>query len=186
MNLLLDTHVLLWWLTHDERLPERMRVAVAEEESEVFVSAASTWEMSIKSAVGKLTLPDGLREQLQQQGFRAPWTTVWLLAPYLPTTTTRPTACSSRRPPGEGCSCSASIDVSATTTSSSCSRPRRARPDEYRATCGEAVDGVLVSGITARPAPRHDVSSPLVVGTRCDCWFGVVIRPVGGRLPRPP
>jgi PIN domain nuclease of toxin-antitoxin system len=70
VNLLLDTHVLLWWLTHDERLPERMRVAVAEEESEVFVSAASTWEMSIKSAVGKLTLPDGLREQLQQQGFR--------------------------------------------------------------------------------------------------------------------
>lgn len=70
MNLLLDTHVLLWWLTDDERLPERMRIAVAEEENEVFVSSASAWEMSIKAAVGKLTLPDGLREQLQQQGFR--------------------------------------------------------------------------------------------------------------------
>ncbi|WP_432543463.1 type II toxin-antitoxin system VapC family toxin [Kineococcus sp. SYSU DK002] len=67
--LLLDTHVLLWWLSDDERLPERMRVAVADGENEVFVSAASAWEMSIKAALGKLTAPDGLREELQQQGF---------------------------------------------------------------------------------------------------------------------
>ncbi|NAZ74841.1 PIN domain-containing protein [Kineococcus sp. T13] len=69
MNLLLDTHVLLWWLTDDERLPERMRVAVADGENEVLVSAASAWEMSIKAALGKLSAPDGLREELQQQGF---------------------------------------------------------------------------------------------------------------------
>ncbi|WP_432512233.1 type II toxin-antitoxin system VapC family toxin [Kineococcus sp. SYSU DK001] len=69
MALLLDTHVLLWWLSDDERLPERMRAAVADGENEVFVSAASAWEMSVKAALGKLTVPDGLREELQQQGF---------------------------------------------------------------------------------------------------------------------
>lgn len=68
-SLLLDTHVLLWWLSDDERLPERMRVAVADGENEVFVSAASAWEMSIKAALGKLTAPDGLREELEQQDF---------------------------------------------------------------------------------------------------------------------
>ncbi|WP_337061510.1 type II toxin-antitoxin system VapC family toxin [Kineococcus sp. G2] len=67
--LLLDTHVLLWWLSDDERLPERMRAAVADGENEVLVSAASAWEMSIKAALGKLTAPDGLREELRQQGF---------------------------------------------------------------------------------------------------------------------
>jgi PIN domain nuclease of toxin-antitoxin system len=68
-TLLLDTHVLLWWLSDDERLPERMRAAVADGDNEVFVSAASAWEMSIKSALGRLTAPDGLREELEQQGF---------------------------------------------------------------------------------------------------------------------
>ncbi|WP_432570849.1 type II toxin-antitoxin system VapC family toxin [Kineococcus sp. SYSU DK005] len=68
-TLLLDTHVLLWWLSDDERLPERMRAAVADGENEVFVSAASAWEMSIKAALGKLTAPDGLREEMERQGF---------------------------------------------------------------------------------------------------------------------
>jgi len=63
-TLLLDTHVLLWWLGDDERLPERMRAALADEENEVFVSAASAWEMSIEAALGELTSPDGLREEL--------------------------------------------------------------------------------------------------------------------------
>ena len=69
MSLLLDTHVLLWWLADDERLPGRMRAAVADGETEVFVSAASAWEMSIKAALGKLTVPDGLPEELRRQGF---------------------------------------------------------------------------------------------------------------------
>ncbi|NIZ90769.1 type II toxin-antitoxin system VapC family toxin [Kineococcus rubinsiae] len=69
MSLLLDTHVLLWWLADDERLPERMRAAVADDEQEVLVSAATAWEMSIEAALGKLTAPDGLREELQRQGF---------------------------------------------------------------------------------------------------------------------
>ncbi|WP_432489587.1 type II toxin-antitoxin system VapC family toxin [Kineococcus sp. SYSU DK018] len=69
MSLLLDTHVLLWWLTDDERLLERMRDAVADDENEVLVSAASAWDVSIKAALGELTVPGGLRAELQQQGF---------------------------------------------------------------------------------------------------------------------
>ena len=70
MSLLLDTHVLLWWLTDADRLPERMRTAVADAANEVFVSAASAWELSIKAALGKVTIPDGLREELEQQNFK--------------------------------------------------------------------------------------------------------------------
>ena len=69
MSLLLDTHVLLWWLGDDERLPTRMREAVADGENEVLVSAASAWEVSIKAALGKLTVPEGLRAELREQGF---------------------------------------------------------------------------------------------------------------------
>ena len=70
MSLLLDTHVLLWWLTDADRLPEHMRTAVADAANEVFVSAASAWELSIKAALGKVTIPDGLREELEQQDFK--------------------------------------------------------------------------------------------------------------------
>ena len=69
MSLLLDTRVLLWWLGDDERLPTRMREAVADGENEVLVSAASAWEVSIKAALGKVTVPEGLRAELREQGF---------------------------------------------------------------------------------------------------------------------
>lgn len=69
MNLLLDTHVLLWWLSDDVRLSQQMRLVIEDRNNEVLVSAASTWEMAIKSAMGKLTMPEGLREELQSQGF---------------------------------------------------------------------------------------------------------------------
>lgn len=69
MSLLLDTHVLLWWLTDDARLSGRMRTEIANTDVEVLVSAVSAWELSIKSSLGKLTVPDGLPERLQEQGF---------------------------------------------------------------------------------------------------------------------
>nr|WP_269811360.1 type II toxin-antitoxin system VapC family toxin [Kineosporia rhizophila] len=65
---MLDTHILLWWLTDNERLPAAMRKVIAEPDREVFVSAASAWEMSIKSALGKLDMPEGLREELDDEG----------------------------------------------------------------------------------------------------------------------
>ena len=54
MRVLLDTHVALWWLKGDIRIPERVRDIVARPETEAFVSAASIWEISIKSKIGKL------------------------------------------------------------------------------------------------------------------------------------
>ncbi len=54
MRLLLDTHVLLWWFTDDDRLSEAARTAIGDRENEVFVSAASAWEVATKQRLGKL------------------------------------------------------------------------------------------------------------------------------------
>jgi PIN domain nuclease of toxin-antitoxin system len=54
MRLLLDTHAFLWWLDGDRRLATRGRRMIADEKTEVFVSAASAWEIAIKAAAGKL------------------------------------------------------------------------------------------------------------------------------------
>jgi len=54
MNLLLDTHILLWWLCDDVRLPEAAREWIAQEAQSVFVSTASLWEIALKAAKGKL------------------------------------------------------------------------------------------------------------------------------------
>jgi PIN domain nuclease of toxin-antitoxin system len=57
VRLLLDTHVLLWWLADDDRLPEGAREAVNTAQ-EVRLSAASVWEIAIKHALGRLDVPD--------------------------------------------------------------------------------------------------------------------------------
>ncbi|MGQ0680013.1 MAG: type II toxin-antitoxin system VapC family toxin [Actinomycetota bacterium] len=56
MNLLLDTHVLLWALTDDERLPPPARELIADSRTLAYVSAASIWEASIKASAGRLHL----------------------------------------------------------------------------------------------------------------------------------
>jgi PIN domain nuclease of toxin-antitoxin system len=71
VTLLLDTHVLLWWLFGDPRLTPAMREAIANPTSTVLVSAVTAWEMAIKAAVGKLAVPDRLTEQLDREGFEA-------------------------------------------------------------------------------------------------------------------
>ena len=60
MNLLLDTHILLWWLADDPGLSEKQRSAIADPANLVYVSAASAWEISIKKALGKLIAPNDL------------------------------------------------------------------------------------------------------------------------------
>lgn len=69
MNLLLDTHVLLWWLTDPASLSQQAQAAIASGENLVFVSAASVWEMTIKSGLGKLTMPNDLDQQMQIERF---------------------------------------------------------------------------------------------------------------------
>lgn len=55
MRLLLDTHVLLWWWTDDQRLSDAVKQAVLDEANEIWVSAASAWEIATKQRLGKLT-----------------------------------------------------------------------------------------------------------------------------------
>jgi len=69
MKLLLDTHVLLWWLEGSVRLSRQARQTIAGSE-EVWVSAASAWELGIKSALGKLRTPDDLEFQVKASRFR--------------------------------------------------------------------------------------------------------------------
>jgi PIN domain nuclease of toxin-antitoxin system len=54
LRLLLDTHALLWWFTNDKQLSSHVRNAVGDECNEIFVSAASAWEISTKHRLGKL------------------------------------------------------------------------------------------------------------------------------------
>ena len=68
MRLLLDTHALLWWLA-DEGLSSQTRDAIADPANLMAVSAASAWEIAIKKALGKLTAPDDLEQQVHAGGF---------------------------------------------------------------------------------------------------------------------
>ena len=68
-RLLLDTHVLLWWLSDDPQLGESSRQAIANPRNPVYVSAASTWEVSIKKSIGKLTAPDDMDAIVEREGF---------------------------------------------------------------------------------------------------------------------
>lgn len=60
MKLLLDTHVILWWQRDDRRLNKAARRAIGEADV-VFVSAASGWEASVKTALGRLRLDEPFR-----------------------------------------------------------------------------------------------------------------------------
>ena len=69
MNLLLDTHALLWWLDDHPGLSPRCRSKIADGGNLVFVSSAVIWEIRIKQAVGKLKIPATFRETLTRQPF---------------------------------------------------------------------------------------------------------------------
>lgn len=57
MKLLLDTHIFLWYITGDERLPEKLQKEIRLEENEVYLSVISLWEVIVKYQLGKLHLP---------------------------------------------------------------------------------------------------------------------------------
>lgn len=64
MNYLLDTHVILWWLTTPEKIKTKARHIIQDRSNQIFVSSASCWEMAIKKSIGKLTLPHNLLETI--------------------------------------------------------------------------------------------------------------------------
>ncbi len=69
MNLLLDTHVLLWWLDDEPSLSEAAKATISDGKNVVFVSSAVIWEIRIKQALGKLEIPPNFRQVLDQQPF---------------------------------------------------------------------------------------------------------------------
>ncbi len=69
MNLLLDTHVLLWCLGAPQRLQRETRKKIEKPDTIVFVSAASAWEIEMKRSLGKLKVPNDLEEQLHEKRF---------------------------------------------------------------------------------------------------------------------
>ena len=66
-RLLLDTHVFLWYITADPKLPESFRLATQDASNVVFLSSISIWEAVIKHGLGKLTLPALPAAYLPQQ-----------------------------------------------------------------------------------------------------------------------
>ncbi len=69
MNLLLDTHVLLWWLDDYPTLSRKAKAAIADGKNLVFISAVVIWEIRIKQALGKLAIPQNFQKVLNAQPF---------------------------------------------------------------------------------------------------------------------
>ena len=57
MKILLDTHTFLWWNTEDPQLSSLAKAIIADGQNEILLSAASAWEIAIKTAKGRLVLP---------------------------------------------------------------------------------------------------------------------------------
>lgn len=57
MRLLLDTHVAIWALVSPDLIPDRIANLIADPENDIYVSAASVWEIGIKFALGKPSAP---------------------------------------------------------------------------------------------------------------------------------
>jgi len=68
VNLLLDTHVLLWWLA-GQRITPDAQARIADPATLVAVSAATAWEIAIKLALGKLRMKGSLAGHVEAAGF---------------------------------------------------------------------------------------------------------------------
>lgn len=66
MRLLLDTHTLIWW--DDDRLPRSVTAAIQAADA-VYISAATAWEVAIKSALGKLVARGTVEDTIRDYGF---------------------------------------------------------------------------------------------------------------------
>src|SRR5438045_8630866 len=72
MNVLLDTHALIWWFGDATRLSKRANSVIADSNNTILISAAVAWEMAIKASLGKLnalSLVMDLPNRIDQEGF---------------------------------------------------------------------------------------------------------------------
>lgn len=67
---LLDTHIILWWVTDPEKISLSTRKIIENKKNSLFISAASIWEMGIKKSIGSLDYPESLIHVLTRSGFK--------------------------------------------------------------------------------------------------------------------
>lgn len=65
MNLLIDTHALIWFITDNERLPVKTKKIIEDRENRCYVSVATYWEIAIKNSIGRLDLNTNLKSIFQ-------------------------------------------------------------------------------------------------------------------------
>ena len=74
MRVLLDTHAFLWWLENSPKLGALARETIADPENEIWISAASAWEIAIKAGLGRLKMKEApevcLPREMKRSGFR--------------------------------------------------------------------------------------------------------------------
>jgi len=70
VNLLLDTHALLWWFADNATLSVKAQSAISNPSNQVYVSPVTSWEIAIKSSMGKLKAPENLLDMLRKNRFR--------------------------------------------------------------------------------------------------------------------
>jgi PIN domain nuclease of toxin-antitoxin system len=73
LSLLLDTHVLVWWVTDDPRLSSRGRADIEDRDEECIISSVTAFELTTKARLGKLPaaaeLADGFESLIEREGF---------------------------------------------------------------------------------------------------------------------
>ncbi|HJD56287.1 MAG TPA: type II toxin-antitoxin system VapC family toxin [Rickettsia endosymbiont of Pyrocoelia pectoralis] len=70
MRYLLDTHILLQWLSNDKTLPNKIAEIITNPDNIIFVSSVNTWEITIKKSLGKLEAPDNLEDAIEANEFQ--------------------------------------------------------------------------------------------------------------------
>lgn len=69
MDLLLDTHVFLWWCENSPKLGRIASEAIADPQNTIYISAASAWEIAIKEALKRLAIPEPVEDAVVRNGF---------------------------------------------------------------------------------------------------------------------
>ena len=69
MRILLDTHVFIWWDDENPALAGELREKISEPANEIYVSAASIWEIAIKRGRGKIAFARGIKEAIATNRF---------------------------------------------------------------------------------------------------------------------
>ena len=69
MNILLDTHILLWWLSDDGQLSGTHREIISDTDNICYISAATIWEISIKANLKKIKISGNYIDEIKREGF---------------------------------------------------------------------------------------------------------------------